>query len=96
MLYSYVVQVLMYDCAAWTINCDTTKRTEAMELWFYRRIMRISYSQNMSNEGVLRNALTERKVINKIKQSKLEFLGHVVKKDRIENMFITDFIDSNR
>ena len=92
----HVLPVLMYGCEAWTLNSDTTKRIEATELWFSRRIMRISFSQHMSNEEALGKAATEKKVINNIKVGQLEFLGHVMRKDGMENFFITGFIYDKR
>ena len=58
--------------------------------------MRISYSQHRSNKMSLRKAVTERTVIKNIREIQLEFPGHVISKDGMENLFISGFIDGKR
>ena len=35
--------ILLYGCEYWTLNKDTERRLEAAELWFLRRLIRISW-----------------------------------------------------
>ena len=55
-----VILILTYGCEAWTLNSEKTRRLEASEMWMYRRMMRISFSQHMSNEEVLRKVKAHR------------------------------------
>ena len=43
-------------------------------MWMYRRMMRISFSQHMSNEGVLRKVEADRNLIKNTRKRQLEFL----------------------
>ena len=38
----YVEPILMYGCEAWTISKQAQKKLEAVEMWFLRRMMKIS------------------------------------------------------
>ena len=74
-----------------TLSNDKVK--EATEMWFYRRMMRISYSEHMSNVEVLRKVEGSRNVIRNTRKRQLKFLGHIMRKDGIENLCITGFVD---
>ena len=52
-LKGYVWSVLLYGCECWTIDNEAMKRLEAAEMWFFRRMMRISWTEKKSNEEVL-------------------------------------------
>ena len=41
-LKSYVWSILLYGCECWTITDDTEKKLKATEIWFLRRMLRIS------------------------------------------------------
>ena len=36
-----VFQVVMYGCESWTIKKAEHQRTDAFELWFWRRLLRV-------------------------------------------------------
>ena len=95
-LYCYVIPVLTYGCEAWTLTSEMTRRLEASEMWMYRRMMRISFSQHMSNEEVLRKVEADRNLIKNIRKRQLEFLGHTLRKDGMENLCITGFVEGKR
>ena len=92
-LYYYVIPVLTYGCEARTLNSELTRRLEASEMWMYRRMMRVSFSQHMSNEEVFRKVEADRSLIMNISKRQLEFLGHILRKDGMENLCTTGFVD---
>lgn len=57
-------------------------------MWFYRQKLRISWTENVNSEEVLRRMGTKGRVIFRIKKRQAKFLGHMMRKDVIEN--ITD------
>ena len=42
---TYVWSVLLYGCELWTVTNNTRKRLEAAEIWFVRRILKISWTE---------------------------------------------------
>ena len=42
---AYVWLTIMFGCEAWTINKEMERKIEAAELWLYRRIMNISWTE---------------------------------------------------
>ena len=76
---SYVWSTLMYGYEAWTSNKNMVKKIEAAEMWFYRRMLKISWTDRVRNDEVLHRAGTKREIITAIRQRQLRFLGHVMK-----------------
>ena len=44
-LKTYVWSTLTYGCECWTITSDIEKKIEAAEMWFIRRMLRISWAE---------------------------------------------------
>ena len=61
-------------------------------MWMYRKMMRISFP----NEEVLRKVVTDRSLIKNIRKRQLDFLGHIMRKDGMENLCFTGFVDGKR
>ena len=93
LLKCYVWSVLLYGVETWTVNQSSIKRLEAFEMWTIRRMMRISWTEHMSNESVLALAGVRRVLIQTIQKRKLSYFGHVmrhnsVQRDLLEGMVI--------
>ena len=82
MVKCYVWSVLLYGVEAWTLKVSTMNRLEAFEMWIHRRILRIAWTDKVSNSEVLRRAKTERELLRCIKVRKLSYLGHVMRGER--------------
>lgn len=80
----YVLSVLFYGMEAWTLKKIDTKRIEAFEMWMYRRILRISWTERVTNVEVLRRMQKEKELILTIKKRKLQYLGHVMRGDKYQ------------
>ena len=80
MLKAYVWSLLLYGCECWTLNKTLTSKLEATEMWYLRRILRISWTEKVTNEDVLRRTNTERSLVSTIRKRQLKFLGHITRK----------------
>ncbi|MGX9987587.1 reverse transcriptase domain-containing protein [Soonwooa purpurea] len=92
----YVIPVLLYGSESWTISSRMRRRLEATEMWFYRRMLRISWTQHVSNYEVLRRMQTKRRLMLDIRKRQLKFLGHVMRKEGLENLILTGRIEGGR
>ena len=59
-LKTYVWSTLTYGCECWTITSDIEKKIEAAEMWFIRRMLRISWTEKKPNVNVLREGNVQR------------------------------------
>ena len=71
----YVLSTLVYSCESWTIDTSIEKEIEALEMYFYRNILRIPRIQKITNVQML----NETEWLNIIKKRKLQHLDHVLR-----------------
>ena len=73
-------------------------RLEAFEMYCYRRILRVSWTQRETNESVLRRMHKDRELLGIIKRRKLEYFGHMLRgpKYRLLQTIIQGRIEGKR
>ena len=49
-----VFPVVMYGCESWTIKKAQHQRTDAFELWCWRRLSSVPYTARRSKQSILR------------------------------------------
>jgi len=92
----YVWSLMLYGCECWTISKEIQGKLEATEMWFLRRILKISWREMKTNKEVLEMAGTDRTLMNTIRKRQLEFLGHVIRKKEMEHLTLTGKIEGKR
>ena len=71
-LQCYIWSTLQYGVETWTITGSMAKRLSAFEMWCYRRMLRISWTEKVSNEEVLERAKIKKRLYNIIQTKKLQ------------------------
>src|SRR5579872_6311482 len=95
-LNTYIYSILLYASEYWTLSTDMTKRLEAAEMWFYRNILRITYTRHITNEEVLNKMAITRIILNTVRNRQMSFFGHVMRNKEIENIIISGKIEGKR
>ena len=54
-----VLPVVMYGCESWTVKKAEHRRTDAFELWCWRRRLRVPWTAGGSNQSVLKKISPE-------------------------------------
>ena len=54
-----VFPVVMYGCESWTIKTAEHRRTDAFELWCWRRLLRVPWTARRSNQSILKEISPE-------------------------------------
>ena len=49
-----VFPVVMYGCESWTVKKAESCRTDAFELWCWRRFLRVPWTARRSNQSILK------------------------------------------
>ena len=62
----YIWSTMLYGCETWTISEAMKKQLKAAEMWFLRRMMKVSWIKKVANEDVLRRAQTKRQLMKQI------------------------------
>nr|CAH7760001.1 unnamed protein product [Callosobruchus chinensis] len=84
MVKCYVWSVLLYGAEAWTLKAAAINRIEAFEMWTLRRMLKISWTEHVRNDDVLRMAGLEGELFEHIEKRKISYLGHIIRGERYE------------
>ena len=49
-----VFPVVMYGCESWTVKRAERRRIDALELWCWRRLLRVPWAARRSNQSILK------------------------------------------
>ena len=72
------------------------RKLEATEMWFLRRMIRIPWTENTTNETVLIDANAKRTPVNDFRKRKVTFFGHVMRRRGLEHLAATGNINRLR
>ena len=71
-----VSPVVMYRCKSWTTKKTEHQRTDAFELWCWRRILRVSWTARRSSQSILKEIIPEYSLEGLM--LKLQYFGHLM------------------
>ena len=54
-----VFPVVMYGCESWTVKKAECQRSDAFELWYWRRLLRVPWTARRSNQSILKQISSE-------------------------------------
>ena len=72
-----VFPVVMYGCESWTIKKAEHRGTDAFELWYWRRLLRVPWTARRSNQSILKEISPEYSLEGLILKLKLQYFGHL-------------------
>ena len=76
-----VTSMFLYACESWTLTAELRKRKQAMEIKCYRKILRISYKDHVTNKEVhakVQQAIRPHaELLTIVKRHKRQWYGHV-------------------
>ena len=73
-----VFPVVMYGCESWTIKKTKCWRIDAFELWFWRRLLGVPWTERRSNQSVLTEISPEYSLEGLMLKLKLHYFGHLM------------------
>ena len=92
-----VFPVVMYGCESWTIKKAEHQRTDAFELWCWRRLLRVSWTARRSNQSILKEISPEYSLEGLMLKLKLQYFGHLMgRTDSLENTLMLGKIEGRR
>ena len=86
---SYIWSTLMYGCEAWTINKKVVNKIETADMWFYRRMLKISWTDRVRNGKISHRSGTKREMMIAIRWRQLRSLGHTMRLQQLENVWVS-------
>ena len=73
-----VFPVVMYQCEGWIIKKAEYWRTDAFELWFWRKLLTVPWTARRSNQSILKEVNPEFSLDGLMMKLKLQHFGHLM------------------
>ena len=73
-----VKALVMYGCDSWTIKKTEHRRTDAFELWCWRRLLRVPWTARRSNQSILKEISPEYSLEGLMLKLKLQYFDHLM------------------
>ena len=92
-----VFPVVMYGCESWTMKKAECWRTDAFELWYWGRLLRVSWTARRSNQSILKDISPEYSLEGLMLKQKLQYFGHPMwRADSLEETLLLGKIEGGR
>ena len=78
-----VFPVVMYGCESWTIKKAEHQRTDAFELWCWKRLLRVPLTARRSNQSILKEISPKYSLEVLMMKLKLQYFAHLMAKNRL-------------
>ena len=73
-----IFPVVMYGCESWTIKKAECRGIDAFELWCWRRLLRVTWTERRSNQSILKEISPEYSLEGLMLKLMLQYFGHLV------------------
>ena len=93
-----IFPAVMYGCESWTIKKVERQTTDAFEMWCWRRLLRIPWTERRSNQSILKEISPEYSLEGLMLKLKLQYFGKVLmqRTDSLEKTLMLGKIEGRR
>ena len=89
--------VVMYGCESWIIKKAECQRTDAFEMWCWRRLLRVPWAARRSNQSILKEISPGCSLEGLMLKLKLQYFGHLMRRtDSFEKTLMLGKIEGRR
>ena len=90
-----VFPVIMYRCESWTVKKAEFQRIDTFKLWWWRRLLRVPWTERLSNRSILKAINPEYSLEGLM--LKLQYAGHLMwRADSLEKTLMLGRIEGKR
>ena len=92
-----IFPVVMYGCDSWTVKKADHWRIDALELWCWRRLLRVPWTARRSNQSIWKKISPEYSLEGLMLKLKLQYFGHLMQRtDSLEKTRMLGMIEGGR
>ena len=92
-----VFPVVMYGCESWTVKKAECQKIDVIELWCWRRLLRVSWTARRSNQSILQEISPGYSLEGLMLKLKLQYFGHLIGRiDSLEKTLMLGGIGGRR
>ena len=97
---SLVTFIFLYACESWTLTAELQRRIQVVEMRCYRKILRISYKDHVTDEEVrakVQQAIgPPEDLLAVVKRCKLKWYGHVSRSSSLDRTIVQGTVKGGR
>jgi len=92
-----VFPVVMYGCESWTGKKAECRRIDAFELWCWRRLLRVPWTERRSHQSILKKISPECSLEGLMLKLILQYFGHLMQRaDSFEKTLMLEKIEGRK
>ena len=92
-----VFRVVMFGCESWTIKKAERQRIDAFELWCWRRLLRVPWTERRPNQSILKEISPGCSLEGLMLKLKLQYFGHLMRRtNSLEKTLMLGKIEGGR
>ena len=77
----YIWSIALYGAETWMLRAVDQKHLESFEMWCWRRMEKITWTDYMRNEEVLLRVKELRNILHEIRKRKANWIGHILRRN---------------
>jgi len=77
----YIWSIALYGAETWTLRAVDQKQLDSFEMWCWRRMEMISWTDHVRNEKVLLRVKEQRNILHEISKRKANWIGHILRRN---------------
>ena len=77
----YIWIMAFYGAETWTLRAADQKYLESFEMWCWRRMEKISWTDHVRNEDVLLRVNEQRIILHEIRERKANWIAHILRRN---------------
>jgi hypothetical protein len=84
----YIWSIALYGAETWTLRAVDQKHLDSFEMWYWRKMEKISWTDHVRNEEVLLRVKEQRNFLHEIRKRKANWIGHILRRNFLLQQFI--------
>ena len=95
-----IFPIALYGCESWTVKQEDRRRIEAIELWCWRKMLRVLWTAKMTNQEVLEKINCHHRLVVSLEaialKHKLKYFGHVMRTNGLGKNLMIAMVERRR
>jgi hypothetical protein len=87
----YIWSIALYGAETWTLRTVDRKQMESFEMWCWRRMEKIGWTDHVRNDDLLLRVKGQRSILHEISKRKANWIGHILRR----NCLLQQVIEGN-
>lgn len=92
-----IFPIFLYGAETWTIHQKCRKKIDALEMWCWRRLLRVKWTAHRTNVSILKELQIKQRLSSIVQLRILNMFGHIIRNERsLERLVVQGRVDGQR